>query len=303
MELRHLEQFVAVAEECSFTRAAKRLGIVQSGVSASIKGLERELGIDLLERTTHRVALTAAGEVFLPEARTTLAAAAQARHAIDELRGVLRGKLTVGTMQAQALYAIGISVAGLIAAFREAHPALDIHLRHPGGGSGGIVQELRDGRMDLGFVGVPRDTYPGIELRPLASEPIQFACSHDHPLAKARSIELSQIADEPFIDFPPGWGTRMTVDRAFAAAEVERGVAYEVNDVASALDFVQHGLAVTVLPPSFGRGVENLRFVPLRRHPTLFQVSLAMPTGRPLSPAARALVEEVETAVALQPAV
>jgi DNA-binding transcriptional LysR family regulator len=298
MELRHLELFVAVAEEGSFTRAAKRVGMVQSGVSASIKGLERELGIDLLERTTHRVALTVAGEAFLPEARATLAAAAGARDAIDQVRGVLRGKLRVGTMQAQAMYAMGVSVAELIAAFRQAHPAVEIQLRHPAGGSGTTARDLRDGRVDLGFVGLPQGSYPGIDLLLLASEPIQFTCSRDHPLAAARSVELQQLAGEPFVDFPRGWAVRMTLDRAFAAAGVERRTAYEVNDVASALDFVEHGLAVSVMPPSFGRGAENLRFVPLRRHATPFRVSLAIPSGRPLSPAARALIEEIETAVA-----
>src|ERR1044072_6120085 len=91
MELRHLEYFVAVAEERNFTRAAARLHVVQSGVSAVIKSLERELGTELLERNSKRVALTNAGEVLLPRARAALDAVRDARDAVDEGRGGLRG--------------------------------------------------------------------------------------------------------------------------------------------------------------------------------------------------------------------
>ena len=76
MELRHLEYFVAVAEELSFTRASRRLHVVQSGVSSAIQGLERELGATLFDRNRHRVTLTEAGLALLPEARATLAAVA-----------------------------------------------------------------------------------------------------------------------------------------------------------------------------------------------------------------------------------
>ncbi|MBO0774454.1 MAG: LysR family transcriptional regulator, partial [Actinobacteria bacterium] len=98
MELRHLEYFVAVAEELSFTRASRRLHVVQSGVSSAIQNLERELGSPLFDRDRHRVALTDAGQVLLPEARATLAAAQSAVDAVGEARAGLRGTLTIGTM-------------------------------------------------------------------------------------------------------------------------------------------------------------------------------------------------------------
>lgn len=87
MELRHLEYFLAVAEELNFTRAARRLHVVQSGVSAAVRALEHELGAPLFERTSKQVALTAAGEALLPEARATLAAAQAARDAVGQVAG------------------------------------------------------------------------------------------------------------------------------------------------------------------------------------------------------------------------
>jgi DNA-binding transcriptional LysR family regulator len=103
MELRHLEYFVAVAEERNFTRAAARVHIVQSAISSAIKSLERELGTPLLERTSRRVLLTDAGTVFLPKARATLDAARDARDAVDEVRGGLRGMIRIGTMTSVSL--------------------------------------------------------------------------------------------------------------------------------------------------------------------------------------------------------
>ena len=121
MELRHLETFVAVAEERSFSRAADRLHVVQSAVSATIRNLEREWGVTLFHRTTHRVELSPEGRALLGEARAAVQAAAAVGHAVDEVRGGLRGTLRVGIMQATQ-GAGGLSVAAVIAAFTRRAP-------------------------------------------------------------------------------------------------------------------------------------------------------------------------------------
>ena len=100
MEIRQLEHFIAVAEERSFTRAARRLNYVQSALSVSIQSLERELGIRLLDRDTHRVALTDAGAALLPTVRETLVSVERTRDVAAALKGVVRGTLRIGIMQA-----------------------------------------------------------------------------------------------------------------------------------------------------------------------------------------------------------
>src|SRR5690349_16270112 len=169
MELRQLAVFVAVAEEGSFTRAADRLHVVQSAVSAGVRKLEKELGASLFDRSTHSVKLTDPGRALLPEARATLAAAQAARDAVDEARGGLRGTVVLGTMQAQGMRAIDLP--GLLAEFRADHPGVAVSVRHSGG-STEMGRDVRDGRLDLAFVALPGDGPPGVELIPLASEPI-----------------------------------------------------------------------------------------------------------------------------------
>src|SRR5689334_12576631 len=100
MELRQLEYFVAVAEEANFTRASERVHIAQSGVSAQVRRLERELGAELLDRTPSGVRVTDVGAAVLPYARAALDAAAGARAAVDELTGLLHGHVSVGMIVA-----------------------------------------------------------------------------------------------------------------------------------------------------------------------------------------------------------
>src|SRR6185295_2039888 len=97
MELRQLEYLVAVADDASFTRAAARLHVAQPGVSAQIRRLERELGQPLLERSGG-VRPTAAGEAVLPHARAAIAAVAAVRHAVDDLAGLVRGRVAMGVV-------------------------------------------------------------------------------------------------------------------------------------------------------------------------------------------------------------
>jgi DNA-binding transcriptional LysR family regulator len=244
MELRHFEYFVAVAEERSFTRAATRLHVVQSGVSAVIKSLERELGTALLERSSKRVALTDAGEALLPRARAALDAARAARDAVDEVRGGLRGTLRLGTLNSVA----EIDVPAVLGAFHHTHPGVTLQLTVSPHGSIGLLDALADGTLDLAIVSVPGRPPAGIRVRQLLWRRLDLVLPAGHRLAGPAEVRIGDLADEPFVDFPAGFGNRVVVDRAFAAAGAERHVAIEVIDIGNAANFVREGLGVSILP-------------------------------------------------------
>ena len=291
MELRQLAVFVAVAEEGSFTRAADRLYVVQSAVSASVKNLEQELGARLFDRSTHKVALSDAGRVLLPEARATLAAAAAARDAVDAVRGAVRGTIMLGNLQAQGMRSIDL--AGVLAEFRSEHPGVEVQIRQ--GGSQEMATKVREGELDLAFVALPDERFPGVELVPLAGEPIVLALAADHPLAARTRVELSALVSETIVDFPDGWGIRMANDRAFAAAGVTRHIDYEVNDTGSVIGFVRHGLAIGLLPASLFEGTSGVAFVPIRGRAPQFVTAIATPSNRRPTAASRALLETLLT--------
>src|SRR4051794_35019434 len=124
MELRALEYFVAVAEERHFTRAAGKVHVSQSGLSATIRSLESELREPLFERTTRRVQLTPAGEALLPEARRALAAARAGAEAVNAVHGLQRGTVSLGVMQQMSL----IDLPGTLARYSRRYPGVELRL-------------------------------------------------------------------------------------------------------------------------------------------------------------------------------
>jgi DNA-binding transcriptional LysR family regulator len=285
VELRHLEYFVAVAEELSFTRASRRLHVVQSGVSSAIQGLERELGAALFERNRRRVALTDAGKALLPEARAALAAAESAQEAVAETRQGLRGTLTIGTMLSTAQ----VDLPALIGRFHAEHPGVLVRTRVFPGGSSDLAREVAGGGLDLAVLSIPGDPPAGLAIRPLTGEPLVLVCHPGHPLAGVPVVRIDRLAAETFIDFPAGWGNRAVADRAFAAAGLDRQVSFEVGDFATAAGLVRNGLGVAFIPASAAAGFDGLSRCDVSPR-LVWPISVATPTERRLPAAAQAFL-------------
>jgi DNA-binding transcriptional LysR family regulator len=287
VEIRQLEHFVAVAEEEHFSRAADRSNIVQSGLSASIRSLELELETRLFDRTTRRVSLTESGRALLPEARRVLAAATGAREAVAGVEGLVRGTLSIGIMQSL----VAVRLPAMLARFRSRHPGVDIRLRQAG--TTILMQEVREGRLELAFASVPSPAPPGLFVHEFLSETMMVACSRTHPLAGRTSLSLTDLRDAPFVDGDPAWGIRISNDRAFREAGIERHVAFEVNDMPTMIDLVANGLGVALLPRSLVALRTPLRFIRLRGKAPSWNVTLVAPERLHLSAASRAFFEMV----------
>ncbi|BCB84939.1 LysR family transcriptional regulator [Phytohabitans suffuscus] len=290
MELRHLEYFVAVAEEQHFTRAAERMRVAQSGLSASIRSLERELGAPLFVRSTRRVELTEAGRALLAEARRTLASADAARQAVAAVKGLLRGTLAVGAEQCLGV----VDVARLLSDFRDRHPNVEIMLRQ--GASAELGTDLRAGRLDMAFVATNGKPPEQLDLIPLAAEPMMVVCHPAHRFADSAAVDWDELEKEIFVDFHRGFGAREVTEEECAERRLSRRVAVEVNDVHSLLDFVGAGLGVAVVPrPIAHKRPNQVRAVPLTGASAYtWRVWVALPAGRPASPPAAALLRQAQ---------
>lgn len=176
MELRHLRHFVALAEERNFTRAAERELIVQSGLSSSVRALEREVGADLFVRGSRPVRLTAEGRALLPAARRTLESAEAARQAVQDVRGLLSGHLRIGTYPINPRL---LPLPALLLAFARAHPALDVSVRQIPGLS--TAAKVADGELDCALFDQVGPPAPGLRAIPLISEEFQVAVPSAHP--------------------------------------------------------------------------------------------------------------------------
>jgi DNA-binding transcriptional LysR family regulator len=243
MDLKQLEHFVTAADEQHFTRAALRLHIVQSGLSASIRALEEELGAPLFLRTTRRVVLTPLGRAFVAEARRVLTAASDARQVVADLQGLRRGRLSIGSIQGLAPW---LDLPDLLGRFRAACPGVEIRLTS--GGSTSLMEGVREGELDLAFVQFLGSTPPDVTAWMLACEPLVAACAPAHWLAGRHDVSLADLAGETFVDLTSDWSTRQLVDQSFLACRVGRHIGFEVDDIATQLDLVGRGLGIALMP-------------------------------------------------------
>ncbi|MHA6618836.1 LysR family transcriptional regulator [Pseudonocardia sp. DLS-67] len=285
MELRQMQVIVAVAEAGGFSAAGRRLRLVQSAVSTTVRAVERELDVPLFDRSTHRVVPTAAGEAFVAAARTALSAADQVHAAVAAARGVLRGRVTLGVMQ-------GL-LGGLppaIAALRHAHPGVVVRLRQAPPDE--IVDAVREGAVDLAVIALARRPrgLAGVELM----RDRMVALVGPHSDLPAAPVTLSELSRHPFVDIAAGWAIRQVVDRAFRAAGVDRAGVFETNDILAAAELVRTDLGVTVFPATLAAGFPDLRTVAIRNAPT-WTVRVVHRRG-PLVPATAALLEHLERA-------
>ncbi|BAX90719.1 LysR family transcriptional regulator [Mycobacterium shigaense] len=292
MELRHLEYFLAVAENRSFTAAAKRLHVVQSGVSATIKALERELDAELFVRGPGGVALTPAGEELRPRARETLDAARAAKDAVNATRGSIRGTVTLGTLTSINV----IDLPTLLVELHDRHPDVVVHLRAAAAGSDGLLRQLRDGDLDAAFLVFTGPPPVDLQARLIAAVPLLLVVPAEHELAHRDSVRLTDLAGMSFVDSPPGYGTRTVIDNAFAAAGIQRTVAVEVADLGTAARYIRNRLGIgllswPILDDTDDSGLATVRIADYDLQWRLFVTTSAL---RPPGAATRALLALIE---------
>ncbi|MFJ4850500.1 MULTISPECIES: LysR family transcriptional regulator [unclassified Streptomyces] len=287
MELRNLRHFVALADERSFTRAAARELIVQSGLSSSVRALEKDVGALLFVRGTRPVRLTSEGEALVPVARQVLDAAESARQAVRDARGVLSGRLRIG-----AMHTIGhtLPFTSWIARFALAHPGVDVTVGQLPAVR--MLEMVGAGELDCAVMPLVPPYSEGLEVVPLLEEPVVLACAPDHPLADGEPVTLERLAAERFVDTPPGWAIRVQADRAFRDAGLARRTVCEVGEWPMLLDLVAAGVGVALVPEGLdfslhARPAGPLRLVPLADAGLGRRVDLLLPTGHAASPAAR----------------
>ncbi|HVX45457.1 MAG TPA: LysR substrate-binding domain-containing protein [Mycobacteriales bacterium] len=187
MEIRQLQYFLAVAEELHFGRAAERLHIVQSAVSQQLRRLERELGVDLFERTTRTVRLTEAGRRLEPEARAVLAAVERARVAIEDLRTERHDTVRLGTSDG-----LGVRLNDILAAFTERGGRLEL-VTAP---TEERLKRVRRGDLDATLIRGPAED-GDLEFLELWTDPLMVALPARHDLAVRESIDVADLAGLP----------------------------------------------------------------------------------------------------------
>lgn len=287
MELRHLRQFVALADELHFTRAAGQLGISQPALSLHMRQLEEDLGVSLFRRTHRRVELTAAGEVLLAEARRTLTQLDWAVGAARRAEQGEVGRLALGFV-GPAVYSV---LPPILRAFHERFP--DVELDVDELNTGQQLPALREGRLQLGFLRPPMPSdSDGLVIEPVLHEAVVVALRRGHPLAGDARVHLGDLADEPLLIFRRDLEPTLhdSYIRLCTDAGITPRVLHGANPLHLIIGLVAAGLGFTLLPASVRKLQRpDVVYRPLHPQPPKVVIAAAWRSDEP-SPMLRAFL-------------
>jgi len=242
LSIRQLEVFVALVEQGSFTRAARHLELSQSTVSGHVADLERRLGVRLVERDRSGVRTTAPGKALLRPAREVLQAERNARMAVQELAGLLRGSLVVGGSTIPASYLL----PAIFGRFHAEHPG--VSLRLVTGDSQQVLERVRTADVEVGIVGArPNDN--GLLASKIGEDVLTLILAPDHPLADRSTLPVTEFLELSLVMREPGSGTRAATEAALKKligdeAAHELVIACEVGSTEAQKAAVRAGLGV-----------------------------------------------------------
>jgi len=242
MELRHLRYFVAIGEEENYRRAAQRLNVAQTALSTQIQDLEAELGFKLFDRLPRGVKLSAAGRLFLEDARRILQQVSEAAARAARVARGQSGTLRVGFTENASWRGV---VPESIRRFRERQP--DAELQLTPATSLEQIEALRSGRLDAGFAFNMPKTDAELEYIPVALQHVELAVPKGHPLVKLKKLRLRDLGDASFVWFPrreaPAFYDRLMHECFRGGLESPRIVQEGLNE-STILSLVSHGMGV-----------------------------------------------------------
>ncbi|GHO45832.1 LysR family transcriptional regulator [Ktedonospora formicarum] len=245
MELRHLQYFIALAEELHFGRAAARLMLAQPSLSQQIKQLEDEMGFPLLRRTRRSVELTEAGSAFLEEARKILAEVQEAKRvALRAYRGDV-GQLVVGYISSSTYDLL----PRMLHAYRERYPHVEVVLRELT--TPDQIRALEEERIHIGLMRLPISA-PMVKVEVVRREPVVCVLPEAHPLAAHERVSVASLEHEPFVlqSNQRAAGYYIQIMKLCLAAGFSPNVVQEVTEMHAIVGLVAAGMGVSLVPLS-----------------------------------------------------
>lgn len=293
MELRQLRYFLVVADELHFGRAAERLHLTQPPLTVAIRRLERELGVQLFDRTTRRVALTRAGEAFKRRVGEAVTELDEAAGDVASVAAGLSGRIRVGFVSSASY----TTIPEAIRAFRRQRPRVELVLSPLT--SGEQIEQLLDGDLDVGLIRDPGEV-PGLAMELVSTEDLVAVLPEAHPLASRKEVRPEDLEGEPMILFPyrlmPGFVTRVL--RLFDGLETSPQVVQQAIHQETVLGLVAAGLGISILPESVRRfQMPGVVTRPLAGRP---QTALYAARGRSYSPAVDQFLNGLQRSPTLQ---
>lgn len=297
MDLKQLEIFKAVADELSFSRAAAKLGRVQSSVSAQVAALEADLGVPLFDRLGRRIALTEAGAVMLEYSQRLLTLATEAASAVGDAgasTGEVTGSLTVSAPETLLTYRL----PALLARFHRKYPNVRFSVRPTAIGRliGGTRRAIQEGEVDVAFVLDGPVAVQHLQVEPLIREGVTVIAPSAHALVPHASVSPADLSGETLLlpEAPEsGCAYRGQLEHQLAAAGVAPPKKIEFQSIEAVKQCVVAGMGISVLPTvSVDADLANSKLARLAwREPFEVLTQMVWHDGRWQSPALKAFLE------------
>ncbi|HVU76623.1 MAG TPA: LysR family transcriptional regulator [Gaiellaceae bacterium] len=285
MDERRLKVFLAVVEEGSVTRAARKLRLAQPSVSQTLRAIELECGVELFHRLGRGLRITAAGEALVGPAREALRSLERVTSAADDAKHLLTGRLDVAALSTLA----SDPLAALLGRFRSTHAGVSVRVLEAESVPV-LATSVRDGSCEVGLGHLPLRR-GDLATVPLGEQQLVLVQPPGSPGA-GRRLRLAALAATPLVVSPPGTGTRTLLDEAFASAGIEPSIAVETAAREATVPLVLAGAGTALLPASIAADARRRGAVVRRPEPAISrQIGLIHRHGR-LSPAAAAFLRE-----------
>lgn len=240
MELYQLRGFLEIAKLGSFTRAAEALFITQPALSLQIKALEQSLGEPLFERQGRPLLLTPAGHILHKKAEQILGLVVQAKQEIDDLQGIVKGRLAIGTNDSYGLYLL----PQVVERYRAQYPGVELVLTNSS--STQVASLVAEGRVDFGLVTLPVQ-HTRVESKPLFWREDVLVCAPGHPLCSKATVTLDQVVAYPLLLLDRG-SSRTLLDKLFKEMRLVPEIVIELGSVEVIKRYVEIDLGLSIIP-------------------------------------------------------
>jgi LysR family transcriptional regulator, low CO2-responsive transcriptional regulator len=244
LDLYKLEIFYWVAELRSFSQAAELLSLRQPTISAHVQELEKSLGGKLLYRVRGRVSLTPLGRLLLERAKNLLEFKRETIAALEQFQGTLSGELWVGGSNIPGQYLLPPKLGAFVTKYPGVKPILRI------GDSAGIVEDVLDGKVELGFVGFKRDD-ARLSFEKLWNDEMVLAVPQDHPWSRRHSVRMADLRAEKFISREGGSGTlgsfRQLLAKHRQSPDDLLNIAMELGSTEAVKEALMAGFGISIL--------------------------------------------------------
>ncbi len=241
MQIESLKVFCDLTETESFTKSAQINGVTQSAVSQQISSLEKQFKSLLIERSKKKFRLTREGQVLYEYSKQIIQTYDSLHNRLQEIKDIISGTIRVAT-----IYSIGLhDLPPYLKKFLRTYPTVNVHVEYRRANQ--VYEDILSNVVDLGLVAYPVKD-PKLELIPLRKDALVMICHPSHPLAKNKTVKLSQLAGQKFIGFEPDIPTRKAIDKILKENNVEVQTVMEFDNIETVKRAVEIEAGISIVP-------------------------------------------------------